>query len=278
MSELQIKINNALKIVKMAEKNAELHNEPVEIAYSGGKDSDVILQLAKEAGINFKAYYKNTTIDPPGTLQHVRENGVEVISPKESFFSLIARKGFPSFRFRFCCQKLKEYKILNTAVWGIRADESPKRKKRYTNFNFCRVYSKKDKVSVFLPLLDWFEKDVADFITDRGLKLAQCYYDESGKVIFSRRLGCMGCPLTYDRGIADFRSNTNLLRAYLRAGAKYFENHYKNNNKFQDVYELFLFRTFFHDTPSWELYCQKKLFEDNTDAKSKLETYFNVKL
>ena len=42
----------------------------VELCYSGGKDSDVILELAKMAGIRFRAIYKNTTIDPPGTIRH----------------------------------------------------------------------------------------------------------------------------------------------------------------------------------------------------------------
>lgn len=31
---------------------------PIEIAYSGGKDSDVILELAKMAGINYEAVYQ----------------------------------------------------------------------------------------------------------------------------------------------------------------------------------------------------------------------------
>lgn len=199
MLELQKKIDNALKILKMAEKNAELHAEPVELAYSGGKDSDVLLQLAKESGINYKAFYKNTTIDPPGTLSHARKNGVEVVQPKITFFHLIEKKGFPSFLFRFCCQALKEYKILNTALWGVRRDESVKRKARYKNFNFCRVYNAKEKVSVFAPLVNWTLKDVVDFVNDRQIKLAPHYYDESGKIVFSRRLGCLGCPLKYDR-------------------------------------------------------------------------------
>ena len=42
------------------------NDEPIEISYSGGKDSDVILELAKMAGIKYRAIYKNTTIDPPG--------------------------------------------------------------------------------------------------------------------------------------------------------------------------------------------------------------------
>lgn len=279
MSELQKKIDNALKILKMSEKNAELHNEAVELAYSGGKDSDVLLQLAKESNINFRAYYKNTTIDPRGTLTHVRNNNVEVIQPKISFFQLIAKKGFPSFRFRFCCQALKEYKILNTALWGVRRDESVKRKARYKNFNFCRVYNAKEKVSVFAPLVDWTLKDVADFVNDRQIKLAPHYYDESGNIDFSRRLGCLACPLKNDRGVKDFSENHALLRAYLRAGRKFFENHSSNQEKFKDVYELFLFRTFFKNTNDFILSCKSdNLFSDTINAKEFLENYFKTDL
>lgn len=75
------KVKQAIKILQMAELQAKEYDEPVEIAYSGGKDSDVILQLAKESGINYRAIYKNTTIDPPGTIDHVRANGVEISFP-----------------------------------------------------------------------------------------------------------------------------------------------------------------------------------------------------
>lgn len=47
--ELQKKIDQSIRLLK-AYDNAD---NPVEIAYSGGKDSDVILQLAKEAGIHY---------------------------------------------------------------------------------------------------------------------------------------------------------------------------------------------------------------------------------
>ena len=62
--ELQKKIDRAVKLLRsipLAE------GEAVEVSYSGGKDSDVILQLVKESGIKYRAIYKNTTIDPPGT-------------------------------------------------------------------------------------------------------------------------------------------------------------------------------------------------------------------
>ena len=120
---------------------------PIEISYSGGKDSDVILELAKMAGINFRAIYKNTTIDPPGTIKHCKDKGVEVIHPNESFMQLVARAGFPSRFRRICCSVLKEYKILDRAIQGIRRSESIKRRDRYKEPEICRVYPKGEKVN-----------------------------------------------------------------------------------------------------------------------------------
>lgn len=281
MSVLQNKINSAIRILKIAEQQASLSNQPVEIAYSGGKDSDVLLQLAKESEINYKAIYKNTTIDPAGTIQHVRENNVEIRQPKIPFFKLIEKKGFPSFRFRFCCAHLKEYKILDTACFGVRADESIKRKKLYSKgFNFCRVYNSKEKVNVFTPISDWSLENVKQFIIDRNLKLASCYYDNDGKIDFSRRLGCVGCPLKYDRGIKDFLKNPKYLKAWLKAGNKYFIEHYSNNKLgFNDAYELFIFRTFYHDTSKFfDAFKSLNIFNIQLDAKKILEDYFNVEL
>lgn len=76
--QLQKKIDQAIRLLQSV--NPE-EGEVIELAYSGGKDSDVILQLAKESGIKFIARYKNTTIDPPGTIAHARENGVKITPP-----------------------------------------------------------------------------------------------------------------------------------------------------------------------------------------------------
>lgn len=81
--ELQKKIDRAIRLIQSAGADGSV----VEVAYSGGKDSDVILELTRMSGINYRAIYKNTTIDPPGTIKHVRENGVEVMQPKKSFLS-----------------------------------------------------------------------------------------------------------------------------------------------------------------------------------------------
>lgn len=270
------KIDSAIRILRLAEKQAQQYGEPVEIAYSGGKDSDVILQLAKESGIQYRAIYKNTTIDPAGTIQHCRANGVEIRQPKESFFTLIKKHGLPSFRVRFCCQHLKEYKILNTAVWGVRADESIARKKRYKTFEFCRVYSKKSKVHIYAPIYDWTLQDVTDFITDRHLQLAPYYYNADGTIDFKRRLGCQGCQLQADRGIADFKANPALLRATIRAMREWAKTHPREI--FADEYELFAYRVFFKTTEEYlNAYKRKNIFGDTPSAKKQIENFFNIK-
>lgn len=69
--DLQQKVDRAVKLIQSAGADGSV----VEVSYSGGKDSDVILELTRMAGIRYRAIYKNTTIDPPGTIKHVREGG-----------------------------------------------------------------------------------------------------------------------------------------------------------------------------------------------------------
>ena len=148
MSDLDKKIKQSIRLLQ------RLGDTEVELSYSGGKDSDVILTLAKMAEINYRAIYKNTTIDPSGTIAHCKENGVEIVKPKKTFFELIQNSGFPTRRARFCCDKLKEYKILDNSIQGIRRSESTKRAELYKEPVICRIYgSKKNHVNVFLPIL-----------------------------------------------------------------------------------------------------------------------------
>ena len=178
--QLQKKIDQSIRLLQSVQKR---YDGEIELAYSGGKDSDVILQLAKEAGIRYRAIYKNTTIDPPGTIAHVKEMGVEIVRPKENFFQLIAKKGFPNRFSRFCCEVLKEYKILDKTVIGVRKAESRARKERYNEPTECRYFGAKKEenhVEQIYPILEWTDEDVRDFILDRGLKLAPLYYDMGG--------------------------------------------------------------------------------------------------
>lgn len=58
-AELETKINRAIDVLRI--------NEPTGgygLAFSGGKDSCVIKQLAIESGVKFKAFYSVTTFTP----------------------------------------------------------------------------------------------------------------------------------------------------------------------------------------------------------------------
>lgn len=274
--QLQRKVDIAIKLLQSTCKEQQ-----VELSYSGGKDSDVILELAKMAGINYLAIYKCTTIDPPGTIKHCLDNGVEIIRPKMSFLKIIEKKGFPTRRARFCCEYLKEYKVMDIAIQGIRRSESTKRAKLYTEPTICRIYgSKKNHVNVILPILDFTDKDVDNFIKQRGIKLHPLYYNEDGSLNVKKRLGCMGCPLKHDNGLADFKAHPKLVRAWLRAGQKWWESHpnLKSKEKFSDIYELFVSIIFFDSYEKSMLTINGGIFNDRIDCKKWLEDYFKIKL
>jgi phosphoadenosine phosphosulfate reductase len=275
--ELQQKVDRAVKLIQQAGRDGM----EVEVSYSGGKDSDVILELARMSGIKYRAIYKNTTIDPPGTIAHAKENGAEVIRPKHSFFELVSMNGFPNRFARHCCRFLKEYKILDRNIMGVRKAESNKRKARYTEPTECRFYgSKKEHVEAFYPILDWSDQDVVDFIEARGIKVHPLYYREDGTIDPKRRLGCMCCPLAYKpKRIAEFKKYPNMVKAYLRAGQKFRASHPvgKNAQMFPDVYTWFVRDVFYPDVPrKWED-LNSGMFE-HPDYKAFLMDYFGIKL
>ena len=262
-----------------------LHNEaadsdkPIEVSYSGGKDSDVILELVRMAGIPYRAIYKNTTIDPPGTIKHCKDMGVEIVRPKKNFMKIIQEKGFPNRIRRFCCLEIKEYKILDRSIQGIRRTESNKRAQRYKEPTVCRLYgSKKQHVEVFLPILYWTNKDIAEFIKQRNIKCHPLYYDKDGNFHAERRLGCMGCPQKSDNGLSEFKQYPLLVKAWLRNGEIWWNTHKLKNTKkkFKNHYEVFVRNVFFNNFESY-YNAVHSIFGD-IDCKQFIEQYFNIKL
>ena len=282
--ELQKKIDRSIRLLRSIHP-AQLPDgteQPIEIAYSGGKDSDVILQLAKEAGINYRAIYKNTTIDPPGTVKHARDMGAEVLMPRDgmTFFKLIEQNGFPNRFMRFCCKFLKEYKVLDKAVMGVRKAESRKRNERYQEPTECRFYgSKKEHVEAIYPILEWTDEDVRDFILDRGIRCAPVYYDEQGDFHVERRLGCMCCPLaSKKKRIEQFKQRPNMVKAYIRAGQKHRDTHpdKKWHKIYDSVYKQFYRDVFYDRHFKFVADTECNLFGE-PDYKAELERIFNIK-
>ena len=277
--ELQKKVNNAIKLLRIY--SDARNGEPLEIAYSGGKDSDVILQLAKEAGINFRAIYRNTTIDPPGTIKHAQENGCEILQPRRyTFRQLIIKKGLPSRFRRFCCQELKEYKVLDKCVMGIRREESNARMDRYKEPSQCRFYgSKKEHVEAIYPILEWSNEDVVEFLTDRNIKVHPLYYREDGTIDPKRRLGCMCCPLaSTPNRIAEFKKYPGMVKLYLNAYKEFLKNHPNSAaaRNHDTAEEGLVHDIFYPGSKEWSI-VSGGLF-GKPDFKGFLEKKFNIKL
>lgn len=252
--ELQIKVSRAVRLIQMAGTDGST----VEVAYSGGKDSDVILELTRMAGIKYRAIYHNTTIDPPGTIAHVKEQGAEILRPKKTFFQLMEENGMPNRFQRHCCRLLKEGKVLDRIIMGVRKAESSKRNEQYNEPTECRVYGKGRKkctAEAFYPILEWTDEDVVDFITERGIKIHPLYYREDGTIDPKRRLGCMCCPLAYYKKRLDyFRRYPGMVKAYCRAAQKFLNTHpdADTTGKYADVYEWFTREAFFERQGYWE--------------------------
>ena len=163
------------------------------LAYSGGKDSDVLLSLARTAGVKFVAHMHATTIDPPEVMRHVREQSDVIIDhPAESMARLIMRWGLPSRWRRWCCSALKERPWPGRVVLtGVRWAESAKRASRRMS-----EPARSGHGETFLhPIIDWTDADLWAYIRSHGVELVSLYGERMANGKPRSRVGCVLCPL-----------------------------------------------------------------------------------
>lgn len=217
---LEDKIAYSIELIRRGERLA-LSLNPKDgyfVGFSGGKDSQALLQLVKIAGVRFKAYYSVTTNDPPPNVYFIRQYYPEVVflHPQANFFKLVEENGLPMMNSRFCCKWLKEGDGVGCAVLtGVRAEESRKRatydevevksrRKEHSEHTHARTIGAieanehrcikgKDKLMIY-PLLRWTELDVWQFLHEQGLPTNPCY-KQTGRV------GCMFCPFSSKKQI-----------------------------------------------------------------------------
>lgn len=184
------------------------------LAYSGGKDSDTILALAKTAGVKFDAHYHLTTVDPPELVYHIRRHPeVEIHRPDMTMWKLIVKKRMPPTRSRrYCCEYFKEHGGSGrVVVTGVRAAESFKRSKRKMTEVCYRDTGKR----YFHPIIDWKDADVWQFLKEN--KIPYCkLYDEGFK-----RIGCVMCP--YSNAKREAKIFPKIAEAYRHAIIKCWE-------------------------------------------------------
>lgn len=206
------------------------------LAYSGGKDSVVILELCKMAGVKFEAHHSLTTIDPPELVRFVKATpGVIIDRPKQSFFQLLVKKGFPLRQSRWCCAELKEGAGKGRVViTGVRWAESVRRSKRKM-FDVCY----RDSGSRLLhPIIDWSDEQVWEFIRSRNLPYCSLY--DQGR----SRIGCLFCPMAKPRERQmDLVKYPKYANAFRKAFQRFYEDRMVRNpaavNRHADGYALF---------------------------------------
>lgn len=229
-----------------AQMSEMYYQKPLLICYSGGKDSEIIIDLALKAGINFEVQHSHTTADAPETVYHIRkrfkeleDNGINCVinypcykGQRTNMWKLIQQKKLPPTRLmRYCCAVLKETAGRNRCiVTGVRRAESVKRKssgvvetkhndikKRIIINNDndekrqiverCQMQS---KVACNV-IVDWDNDTVKDYIISEHINcnpLYKCGFD---------RVGCIGCPVANKKRAFEFARYPKYRDMYIRA-------------------------------------------------------------
>ena len=200
----------AIDRIKRFANLAQSMNLPIEVGFSGGKDSQVVWHLVKRAGIEASAYY-NICFESPLTRKFINEAYPEVIwrqYVKQGFFrNAVVNHScmLPTAQRAYCCQDYKHnpHFAVNASITGVRREESAKRRSRQVLSYKNKTQRKKNNFDDYFssscmsdgstspitlnPIVDWTETEVWKYIKDNNLPINPEYAK-------TNRVGCMICP------------------------------------------------------------------------------------
>jgi phosphoadenosine phosphosulfate reductase len=246
------KIDSAIKLIQTYEGQAlSLSPDGYYVAFSGGKDSIVMERLFRLAGVKFKAWYNNVTIDPPELVRFIKETyphigwnsrGKHLLADIQNHAT-----GLPTRTCRWCCEIYKEQGGNGTfKAVGVRAEESKRRKGLWV-----QVKSGKNG-AMLAPILYWTQKDVWNFITSYGL-FYPGLYDQGFD-----RLGCVGCPLGGKKRYVEFERWPKYEEMWKKGGRAWWEK-YREKLKPDGTFY------FAHKFPTFESYWAWWMEEKNVN-------------
>lgn len=170
------------------------------LAFSGGKDSVVLYDLAVRSGVCFDAHLNVVGLEPPELLRFIREHypAVQWERQEENIWQACLRHGIlPTRLRRWCCGDFKERggdgRIVLT---GVRWAESRQRSKR----RMVEQCTKRKGTLTVNPIIDWTNGEVWAYIRGRGLRYCSLY-DEG-----FTRLGCILCPMVARKALQHQRA------------------------------------------------------------------------
>ncbi|MDD1659476.1 MAG: aminotransferase class V-fold PLP-dependent enzyme, partial [Methanomicrobiales archaeon] len=109
----EVAIDRNRRHLKNLERNAireirhHMSDRPcANVSFSGGKDSMAVMALARKAGIP-SAFFIDTGIEFPETVEFVESQGVEIIRKAGDFWAAAEKAGPPAKDQRWCCKLLK---------------------------------------------------------------------------------------------------------------------------------------------------------------------------
>lgn len=271
--------HKAIERIKTASiMSLQHYGKPIVCTYSGGKDSDVMLELFKRSGVPFEVHNSHTTADALQTVYHIREvfRELELQGIKSSIdyhiqsdgsritmWNLIPRKLMPPSRVvRYCCQELKETGCTNRMIaTGVRWAESSKRKKREAFESIASKKNNRIKVTDEKMLLTdnddtrrLFEqcrlktKTVVNPLIDwKDRDIWEYYWHECRKhnPLYHKgyyRVGCIGCPMAGKIRWKEFSDFPEYKQAYIKAFDRMLETRIARGltHKWKNGYDVFL--------------------------------------
>lgn len=241
------KVDKAIERLKLGSgMSIKYYGKPLMITYSGGKDSEVLVDLAIKAKIPLEIVNSHTTADAPPTVYHIRkqfkqweEQGLDckIAYPtyngeRVSMWSLIPQKKIPPTRLaRYCCAVLKETTGSGRMIaTGVRWAESYARKNNRAVYE--RLGASKAKILLLddneperrlfencqlkarravNPIIDWTDDEVWEYAKAERLNMNPLY--ECG----FKRVGCVGCPMAGKSRNTEFAMFPKYKKLYIAA-------------------------------------------------------------